>query len=109
MPSAIARCTATWQGALPWLADVFKRDVYAVSRYINDARERREVIPEGSLTKAPSAELAPDQFDQDTLPPYPVLDAILEGLIRARGVSDHFEPAVSPGNGALGCQPSRPQ
>jgi len=39
------------------------------------------VIPVSSITKAPSAELAPNQFDQDTLPPYPVLDAILEGLI----------------------------
>jgi len=68
-------------GGFAVLADVFKKDVYAVSRYINDVRERREIIPESSLTKAPSAELAPNQFDQDTLPPYPVLDAILEGLI----------------------------
>jgi NAD+ synthase (glutamine-hydrolysing) len=80
---AVGYCTlyGDMAGGFAVLADVFKRDVYAVARYINDKRERREVIPEGSLTKEPSAELAPNQFDQDTLPPYPVLDAILEGLI----------------------------
>ena len=80
---AVGYCTlyGDMAGGFAVLADVFKRDVYAVSRYINDEREGREVIPESSLTKAPSAELAPNQFDQDTLPPYPVLDAILEGLI----------------------------
>ncbi len=80
---AVGYCTlyGDMAGGFAVLADVFKRDVYAVSRYINDEREGREVIPAGSLTKAPSAELAPNQFDQDTLPPYPVLDAILEGLI----------------------------
>jgi len=80
---AVGYCTlyGDMAGGFAVLADVFKRDVYAVSRYINEVRERREVIPAGSLTKAPSAELAPNQFDQDTLPPYPVLDAILEGLI----------------------------
>ena len=60
---------------------MFKQDVYAVSRFINERREGREVIPENVLTKAPSAELAPNQFDQDVLPPYEILDSILEGLI----------------------------
>jgi NAD+ synthase (glutamine-hydrolysing) len=80
---AVGYCTlyGDMAGGFAVLADVFKRDVYAVARYINEEREKREVIPAGSLTKAPSAELAPNQFDQDTLPPYPVLDAILEGLI----------------------------
>jgi NAD+ synthase (glutamine-hydrolysing) len=80
---AVGYCTlyGDMAGGFAVLADVFKRDVYAVSQYINHERERREVIPAGSLTKAPSAELAPNQFDQDTLPPYPLLDAILEGLI----------------------------
>jgi NAD+ synthase (glutamine-hydrolysing) len=67
-------------GGFAVLCDVFKRDVYGVARYIN-AVEGREVIPAGTLTKAPSAELAPNQFDQDTLPPYDLLDTILEGLI----------------------------
>ena len=80
---AVGYCTLYGDmcGGFAVLCDIFKRDVYAVSHYINDVREGREVIPIGTLSKAPSAELAPDQFDQDVLPPYPVLDAILEGLI----------------------------
>src|SRR5262249_2366834 len=80
---AVGYCTlyGDMAGGFAVLADVFKRDVYAVARYINEHRERGEGIPEGSLTKAPRAELAPNPFDQDTPPPYPVLDAILEGLI----------------------------
>ncbi|MBS0265530.1 MAG: NAD+ synthase [Planctomycetes bacterium] len=80
---AVGYCTlyGDMAGGFAVLADVFKRDVYAVARYINEEREGREVIPVSSLEKPPSAELAPNQFDQDTLPPYPVLDAILEGLI----------------------------
>lgn len=68
-------------GGFAVLSDVFKGDVYGISRYINEVREGREVLPSGTITKPPSAELAPDQLDQDTLPDYPVLDAILEGLI----------------------------
>lgn len=80
---AVGYCTlyGDMAGGFAVLCDLLKHDVYAVSRYINEVRERREVIPINSITKAPSAELAPGQFDQDTLPPYPVLDAILEGLI----------------------------
>lgn len=80
---AVGYCTlyGDMVGGFAVLADIFKRDVYTVSRYVNQVRERREVIPEHVLTKAPSAELAPDQFDQDVLPSYPVLDDILKGLI----------------------------
>ncbi len=80
---AVGYCTlyGDMAGGFAVLCDVFKKDVYAMSHYINDVREGREVIPAGSLSKPPSAELAPNQVDQDTLPPYPVLDAILEGLI----------------------------
>lgn len=80
---AVGYCTlyGDMAGGFAVLCDLLKRDVYAVSNYINEIREGREVIPVSTITKAPSAELAPDQFDQDTLPPYPVLDAILEGLI----------------------------
>jgi NAD+ synthase (glutamine-hydrolysing) len=79
---AVGYCTlyGDMAGGFAMLSDLYKRDVYAVSRYIND-EAGREIIPESTLTKAPSAELAPNQFDQDTLPPYPVLDAILEGLV----------------------------
>ncbi len=80
---AVGYCTlyGDMAGGFAVLCDVFKKDVYAMSHYINDVREGREIIPVNSLTKPPSAELAPNQVDQDTLPPYPVLDAILEGLI----------------------------
>ena len=80
---AVGYCTlyGDMAGGFAVLADLFKKDVYAICEYINEVRERREVIPKNVLTKAPSAELAPNQFDQDTLPPYPILDGILEGLI----------------------------
>lgn len=80
---AMGYCTlyGDMAGGFAVLADMLKRDVYAVSRYINAVREQREVIPQNVIDKAPSAELAPNQFDQDTLPPYPLLDAILSGLV----------------------------
>jgi NAD+ synthase (glutamine-hydrolysing) len=80
---AVGYCTlyGDMAGGFAVLADLFKKDVYAICDYINTVRERREVIPQHVLVKAPSAELAPNQFDQDTLPPYPILDGILEGLI----------------------------
>lgn len=80
---AVGYCTlyGDMAGGFAVLCDVFKRDVYLMARHINDETERREMIPAGTLSKAPSAELAPNQFDQDTLPPYDLLDAILEGLI----------------------------
>jgi len=80
---AVGYCTLYGDmcGGFAVLADIFKRDVYGISRYINEVREQREVLPAGTITKPPSAELAPDQLDQDTLPEYPVLDGILEGLI----------------------------
>ena len=80
---AVGYCTLYGDmcGGFAVLSDIFKRDVYAISRYVNDVREQREVLPVGTITKPPSAELAPGQFDQDTLPNYPVLDGILEGLI----------------------------
>jgi NAD+ synthetase len=62
-------------GGLAVIADVPKTMVYELSCYVN---RERELIPEASLTKPPSAELRPNQTDQDTLPPYDVLDAILK-------------------------------
>jgi NAD+ synthase (glutamine-hydrolysing) len=54
--------------------------VYALCEDLN-RRLEREIIPRTVIEKPPSAELRPDQLDQDSLPPYPVLDAILEGYI----------------------------
>jgi len=64
-------------GGFAVIKDVPKTLVYALSRYRND-RDAQAVIPETVLTKPPSAELRPGQVDQDSLPPYEVLDAILE-------------------------------
>jgi NAD+ synthase/NAD+ synthase (glutamine-hydrolysing) len=65
-------------GGLAVISDVPKTLVYRLSRYINS---RRPVIPEATLEKPPSAELRPDQKDIDSLPPYDVLDAILEDYV----------------------------
>jgi NAD+ synthase (glutamine-hydrolysing) len=65
-------------GALAPIADVFKTEIYALSKWIN---RDREIIPWDSITKPPSAELRPDQTDQDSLPPYDVLDRILDAYV----------------------------
>jgi NAD+ synthase (glutamine-hydrolysing) len=71
-------------GGLAVLSDVFKMEVYALARRINreaEAAGRTPPIPESTITKPPSAELRPDQRDEDSLPPYPVLDEILRRYI----------------------------
>lgn len=74
-------------GGFAVLKDVYKTKVYELSHWRNGNRPRGalgpsgEVIPESIITRAPSAELKPDQTDQDTLPPYEVLDDILQGFI----------------------------
>ena len=65
-------------GGLAVLGDVYKRDVYALARHAN---KNGESIPINTIDKPPSAELAPDQLDSDDLPPYDVLDAVLEQAI----------------------------
>jgi NAD+ synthetase len=65
-------------GGLAVISDVPKTMCYRIARHIN---QEREIIPERVLSKAPSAELKPDQTDQDILPPYDVLDAILEAAV----------------------------
>jgi NAD+ synthase (glutamine-hydrolysing) len=65
-------------GGLAVIADVPKTMVYELARYVNLGGER---IPADCLTKAPSAELRPHQTDQDSLPPYETLDAILRAYI----------------------------
>src|SRR5918999_4132652 len=67
-------------GGFAVIKDVLKLRVYELCRYIND-RAGREVIPEGVLTKPPSAELRPDQRDDQSLPPYEVLDPIVEAYV----------------------------
>jgi NAD+ synthetase len=65
-------------GGLAVISDVPKTLVYRLSRYVNS---QRRVIPEASITKPPSAELRPGQKDSDSLPPYDVLDRILEEYV----------------------------
>jgi NAD+ synthase (glutamine-hydrolysing) len=77
---AVGYCTlyGDMVGALAVIGDVYKTEVYALSRYAN---REREVIPENTLTKPPSAELRPGQKDTDSLPPYEVLDPILRAYV----------------------------
>ena len=65
-------------GGLAVISDVPKTLVYRLSRYVNS---RRPVIPQDTLKKPPSAELRPDQKDSDSLPPYEILDAVLEDYV----------------------------
>ena len=77
---AVGYCTLYGDmcGGLAILSDVPKTFVYRLAHFIN---RDRTVIPESSITKAPSAELRPDQRDADSLPPYDVLDAIVEAYV----------------------------
>jgi NAD+ synthase (glutamine-hydrolysing) len=68
-------------GGLAPLADLTKEEVYALARYYNAGRE---IIPLASIEKAPSAELAPGQKDQDTLPPYEVLDKAIKTVVELK-------------------------
>ena len=75
-------------GGFAVIKDVPKTLVYEIARHVNE-RAGRELIPQSIFDRAPSAELRPDQTDQDTLPPYPELDAILQAYVEEdRGVSE---------------------
>ena len=83
---AVGYCTLYGDmcGGLAVISDVFKTQVYALANWINaDARRagREPPIPQSSIDKLPSAELRPNQTDQDSLPPYDVLDAVLKGYV----------------------------
>lgn len=79
---AVGYCTlyGDMVGGLAVISDVPKTLVYRLSAYVN-ARSGRTVIPQATIEKPPSAELRPDQKDSDSLPPYDVLDAILEDYV----------------------------
>ncbi len=76
---AVGYCTlyGDTNGGLAVLGDVLKTEVWAIARHINSSAGR-EIIPNTIIEKKPSAELAPNQFDQDSLPPYEVMDPILK-------------------------------
>jgi NAD+ synthase (glutamine-hydrolysing) len=78
-------------GGLAPIGDLLKTEVYGLARHIN-ARAGKAIIPEATLTKAPSAELRPNQTDQDSLPPYETLDGILDlYIIRNLGAAEIVE------------------
>ena len=75
-------------GALLPLGDLYKSEVYELARYVNALFAKRGFkapIPEQTITRPPTAELAPGQTDQDSLPPYDLLDALLKELIENQG------------------------
>ena len=85
---AVGYCTlyGDTNGGLAVIGDVLKTEVYQIARHINES-EKREIIPFEIIDKAPSAELAPNQFDQDSLPPYDLMDKVLKS---------YFEQKLSP-------------
>lgn len=102
---AMGYCTlyGDMAGALAPIGDLFKNEVFALCRRINErhlASEGRVLIPENILVKAPSAELRPDQKDEDSLPPYEKLDEILklyliENLSCAEIASRGWDPELT--------------
>jgi len=85
-------------GGFALIKDVYKTDVFRLSRWLNE-RAGRELIPASIIERAPSAELRADQLDEDSLPPYPKLDKVLEAYVeqdrsREELGQDGFEPEV---------------
>jgi NAD+ synthetase len=97
---AVGYCTLYGDmcGGLAVISDVPKTTVWELSRWINQ-NAGKELIPQSSIDKVPSAELRPNQTDQDSLPPYEVLDAILYRLIEEdqsvkQIIDEGFDPAT---------------
>jgi NAD+ synthase (glutamine-hydrolysing) len=95
---AVGYCTlyGDMNGGLSVIADVPKMRVYSLCKWLN---REREIIPHQIITKPPSAELKPGQVDRDSLPPYEVLDAILEAIVchhqsAAQIVASGYDPAT---------------
>ncbi len=85
-------------GGFALLKDVFKTDVFRLAMYLNE-RSGKELIPQSIIERAPSAELRDDQLDEDSLPPYPKLDEVLEAYVeedrsREELMSDGFDHEV---------------
>jgi NAD+ synthase (glutamine-hydrolysing) len=85
-------------GGFALIKDVYKTDVFRLSRWLNE-RAGRELIPASIIERAPSAELRADQLDEDSLPPYPALDRVLEAYVeldrsREELSQDGFDPDV---------------
>jgi NAD+ synthase len=89
-------------GGFSVLKDIYKTEVYRLARWRNANRPSfakgpvGDVIPERTLTRPPTAELRPDQTDQDSLPPYDQLDAILTGLVEEEKSVDEIAASIAP-------------
>jgi NAD+ synthase (glutamine-hydrolysing) len=93
---AVGYCTlyGDMAGGLAVISDVPKTLVYELARYLNTGGE---VIPGSTLSKAPSAELRPNQADQDSLPPYEVLDRVVEAWVEEhRSVEEIIAEGLDP-------------
>jgi NAD+ synthase (glutamine-hydrolysing) len=95
---AVGYCTlyGDMSGGLGVIGDLLKTEVYELCRYIN---REKEIIPKAILTKAPSAELRPEQRDDESLPPYDILDQILRSYLignktRKEIVAEGFDPEI---------------
>jgi NAD+ synthase (glutamine-hydrolysing) len=83
-------------GGFALLKDVFKTDVFRLSTHLNE-RTGRELIPRTIIDRAPSAELRADQLDEDSLPPYPQLDRVLEGYVEEdRSIDELSSDGIDP-------------
>ncbi len=91
-------------GGLGLIGDLYKTEVFDLCRHLN-ASAGRELIPVAIIDKPPSAELAPDQKDTDSLPPYPVLDVILKVLIEGERLGKDEKAAVQAEYAALSAGP----
>jgi NAD+ synthase (glutamine-hydrolysing) len=85
-------------GGFALLKDVFKTDVFRLAQHLNE-RAGRELVPQSTIDRAPSAELRADQLDEDSLPPYPELDRVLEAYVEEDRTleelsADGFDPEV---------------
>ena len=92
---AVGYCTlyGDTNGGLNLIGDLYKTEVFDLCRHLN-AQAGRELIPQAIIDKPPSAELAPGQRDDDSLPPYPVLDAVLKMLIEGERLApDEYHSA----------------
>jgi NAD+ synthase (glutamine-hydrolysing) len=83
-------------GGFSLLKDVFKTDVFRLARHLNE-QAGRELVPQGTIERAPSAELRADQLDQDSLPPYPELDRVLEAYVELDRSREELLAEFDPG------------
>ena len=90
---AVGYCTlyGDMSGSLAIIADVYKSDLYKIARFIN---RNEEIIPEEIISKPPSAELSPNQKDQDDLPPYELLDKILKMYLEENKEFDEINSII---------------